>query len=1314
MSLYSQSYYGQPSYGGPTYAAPTAQSGYQYQYPQQPPQHPPPHVFIDPATFRRDYSSRLDQLQFNSRPVIQSLSFYAQEYSRYGDIVAQCIDSHIRKVPPWMKLPAFYLLDAISKNVYDPYSRVFAPLVIPLFLETYRSVDDSTRSKMDEMLLTWRTGAPNGKELFGLAPQMAIERGIWGDQAGPNQITKAQVMSELNFALQAKERAIQQNPNDMTSRNHLQVLFQLRGLVEAGVSQDELGQILSQLRNLSRPPPGQAAPPLPPPPQNQWQAPQFTPPAATAYPPPTTQYQAPYSAPSPAPVKSEPAAPALTAPETPAQPDSHIHISSILSSLLKSGLVSAPATENTEAKMDTMEQEPEEEAKPVVPSTEDLTAIKDAQTDYRKRILAERMETSLVENSIDDPTNVSDFLYDYLALQCQQCGIRYPDTTIGKKRLEDHLDLHFRQNRKLSQNVGRGHDRSWFTSVEDWVNEPLGDTPNKVRTPRVKSARVKAAATVERMEKNVDLESQYVTVPPGDEAKPLACPICKETLRIEFLEDEEEWIWRNAVKKDDRVYHATCHAEATSSASNLVTRLKSELGAGSRASTPESTSLRATPPVCTFGMAHLSTKAQLQLLDDVANRDIEMQPAVADAIFLVVDTNILLDHLRILRSFVEDIAFAKVPITVICPGIVLHELDRQKTESDTLGRRARKATDWMLREVTRKDLLQPIVKGQAHRETCRSTKSWKVKDRGEAWSDNDDHIIDCCKYFESKAATLLYTCDKNLCLRCSQEGLRFISPPPPHEYTSLDLVKCILGILPEYGVYLNRMVRNYDRVVRSNIQQGDGMMIDDETQFSYQIPQATLVHQQVIERFTPLLRALVKRVGGAELEKLKNSGNSVSKYAPKWQQNTAAVEDYSVGDCLEYLQYKKRIVFAKPEPPLDRFLRDPYSGNGALSGVEWTASAWKAAVASLRQIGETWKDEAILEQVELLDQYQIATKMCTPYVDKAPKSLATCLGQWTPLDVYLGHSWHVVKGGLVQRTGRGRNNAPVVMRKGTAAAAMAGCRNSGGRDTKLATENWDWGWLSSRRSSDLIAFPSLLLSPMARRRALHIFLSLLALVLVGTVVVLSSITYYLAIDPDAYLSELEVPILDNKTRWDPAEHHRYQYVPKIIHQTWKTETLPTRWQNVSQGCRDMMPDYEYMLWTDAGSREFIAEEYPWFLETFDGYKYNIQRADVIRYFVLHHYGGVYIDLDIGCLRPVDPLLAYPVTLPKTIPVGVSNDLMFSAKGHPFMEQTIHNLVTFDHSWVLNYPTVMFSTGPMFLSAQYGIYASAHPTTASSE
>ncbi|POY71160.1 hypothetical protein BMF94_5470 [Rhodotorula taiwanensis] len=169
-----------------------------------------------------------------------------------------------------------------------------------------------------------------------------------------------------------------------------------------------------------------------------------------------------------------------------------------------------------------------------------------------------------------------------------------------------------------------------------------------------------------------------------------------------------------------------------------------------------------------------------------------------------------------------------------------------------------------------------------------------------------------------------------------------------------------------------------------------------------------------------------------------------------------------------------------------------------------------------------------------------------------------------------------------------------------------------------------------------------------------------------------------------------------------------QRIPKIIHATWKTHVLPERWEKVRQGCIDLHPDYEFKLWSDADSRAFIAEHYPWFLPTFDGYTYPIQRADVIRYFVLHHFGGIYMDLDIGCRRNLDPLLYFRVILPQTIPVGVSNDLMFAEKGHPFMDLVIHNLITFDHTYGTNYPTVMFSTGPMFLSAVYGMWPKDTP------
>lgn len=282
------------------------------------------------------------------------------------------------------------------------------------------------------------------------------------------------------------------------------------------------------------------------------------------------------------------------------------------------------------------------------------------------------------------------------------------------------------------------------------------------------------------------------------------------------------------------------------------------------------------------------------------------------------------------------------------------------------------------------------------------------------------------------------------------------------------------------------------------------------------------------------------------------------------------------------------------------------------------------------------------------------------------------------------------------------------------------------------------------------------------RRTSHIFLVLLGLFLAGTIVVLTTANAYFSIDSSAYILPEELgtwqeiqsgaspdgpdgwaaripwlakighssassssaaapnatapnsddtiarpqPWRDNTPKqWDPSNPK--EKIPRIIHQTWKDQHLPPRWQAIRDECAAMHPDYEYKLWTDADSRKFIAEHYDWFLPVFDGYPYPIQRADAIRYFVLHHYGGIYMDLDIGCLRRFDPLLRFEVILPKTIPVGVSNDVMLSAKGHPFMDQLIHNLVTFNHQYLTNYPTVMFSTGPMFVSASYGLYVDVH-------
>lgn len=429
MSLYPQNYYGQPSYVAPPVQPP--HNGYHHPY-QQPyqtvPTHPAPQPLpvyhVDPVTFRRDYSSRLSELTVNSRPIIQNLSYIAQEYSRFADIVAECIEAHIRRVPPWMKLPAFYLLDAISKNLFEPYAHHFAAFVTQLFIDTYQVVDPSTRSKMEEMLLTWRTASPAGKELFGVPPQVAIERGVWGAPA--SRITPNQVLRELEFALGQKERALQSNPYDEASQKQTTVLHQLRALVEAGVSQEQLQQILNQLRASMRSNPSQPAPPaqsaIPPPGQLPTQ-PYPSQPSTSAQPPqPSTTQPFPGAVSALRNLKLSEAeignqvnnaVPLLATAAAVPSPN----IANILSSLVKAGIVSAsnPAPSQP-APID--DQPPH----PVAEEDREKEAIRS----YRQLVLA--LPVKLNSNDIlRQRPAVVELLYKRLSVQCKQCGLRFAD-----------------------------------------------------------------------------------------------------------------------------------------------------------------------------------------------------------------------------------------------------------------------------------------------------------------------------------------------------------------------------------------------------------------------------------------------------------------------------------------------------------------------------------------------------------------------------------------------------------------------------------------------------------------------------------------------------------------------------------------------------------------------------------------------------------------------------------------------------------------------------------------------------------------------
>lgn len=152
-------------------------------------------------------------------------------------------------------------------------------------------------------------------------------------------------------------------------------------------------------------------------------------------------------------------------------------------------------------------------------------------------------------------------------------------------------------------------------------------------------------------------------------------------------------------------------------------------------------------------------------------------------------------------------------------------------------------------------------------------------------------------------------------------------------------------------------------------------------------------------------------------------------------------------------------------------------------------------------------------------------------------------------------------------------------------------------------------------------------------------------------------------------------------------------VPKIIHQTWKTATIPEgHWKDMNSLCTYMHPDWEFKLWTDEDARNFIATEFPEALENYDSYPYTIQRVDAIRYYILLKFGGFYLDLDVGCAMRLDALREYELLLPQTEPVGVSNDVMIAAPNSTFFKQLVDELPKWNHYYGTKYPTVFFSTG----------------------
>lgn len=103
---------------------------------------------------------------------------------------------------------------------------------------------------------------------------------------------------------------------------------------------------------------------------------------------------------------------------------------------------------------------------------------------------------------------------------------------------------------------------------------------------------------------------------------------------------------------------------------------------------------------------------------------------------------------------------------------------------------------------------------------------------------------------------------------------------------------------------------------------------------------------------------------------------------------------------------------------------------------------------------------------------------------------------------------------------------------------------------------------------------------MAKRLA-ALALFLVALVIAGTLTVLGLAKHYFDIDvldkitveeAQEWTLSRSLPYGTDPSELPQDETRPVEKIPRIIHQTWKTNTLPERWSAVRDKCLEMHPD----------------------------------------------------------------------------------------------------------------------------------------------
>lgn len=557
----------------------------------------------DGSNALEEFKTTLDGLTFNSRPIITTLTQLAEEHMSLAQEFVGLIENRLEKCVPSQKLFTFYVMDSICKNAGSPYTIYFSKNLHKLFRKTYLLVDNQTRTKMISMFKTWMVPLPAGDLMFDHSSLNSIENFLIKASAlhqksatppaiqqhtahnGPagSNITVKSLLSDIDKLALITQSKLVSTPDDAKLQAKVAILKQLRQeLQKERLAPEFLSQVHQQLKQIFAQEHQQQ--------QQQQQQQQLPLQNNSQFLPPSSQGS----------VNNDMSRGSLqangnngsmfggslqfNAPFLNQLTNSNRlnKLSSLVNMLREKELLHEPG----EASITTLaaKLEPEFDSSKTVqlPSYSllqdilgDLEAQRQTQNlDILNASVLQLSQQFVLNDNHPITEKLVHFLYRAKPNKCSICGKRFGNTLEEKELEIQHLDWHFRVNKKIKgiqSNTTTStkviQSRNWYLDENQWADFKEEDI---IATDIDTGAAEQQPTFADNREDSTDaiytkLRNKYIVVPDYATDMKFQCPICTESTYGKYDEDLGEWIWSNCVQVGDKFFHATCYYEAAKS-----------------------------------------------------------------------------------------------------------------------------------------------------------------------------------------------------------------------------------------------------------------------------------------------------------------------------------------------------------------------------------------------------------------------------------------------------------------------------------------------------------------------------------------------------------------------------------------------------------------------------------------------------------------------------------------------------------------------------------------------------------------------------